>query len=369
MAPTETEILRRLAEADLSPPRAVTLAVTNRCNLNCAHCWPRSGPETQAPEVPPDRIERLVESFAALGAESLTLTGGEPLTRPDWARLLAFACSRPGIREVRLQTNAVLITPQHLDTISDLVSQGLIIQTSLEGATPAAHDRVRGAGSFKRTLQGLELLQQAGLASSIVITFTEMAHNFGELPSLLELAESMGARQFISGTLVLGGRAAQAEAIAPPTARQYEQLLERYDSDTVFRERYRRIGNIAAIEWAKAEAGPPPPCCSLIETPYLTPEGALYPCVLLQAAAYAATGLYARPLAAALEKAMGGWSRLQQISRSRSAKLSECHTCPGYTRCGGGCMGRAYAAQGTFLTVEDRCAQRQAVYRTCIGRP
>lgn len=362
MNPREADVIRRLDEAGLKPPRAATLAVTNRCNLSCRHCWPDSGPDEKAPVVPVDQVLRLVDGFAALGTEKLVITGGEPLTHPDWFDMLSFACTRPGIREVRLQTNAILITPACVDALLSLKDRGLVIQTSLEGAAAASHDRVRGAGSFELTLRGLRLLEQSGMAPQLSITFTEMGHNFEEIPDLLKLADDMGIGQFVTGTLVQGGRAAQPGGIAPPSPAQYERLLARYQDDETFRDRYHRIANIAALEWFLAPAAADT-CCTFIETPYVTAGGNLYPCVMLHADDFAAKGVYARSLTSAISEKIDAWSGLQQISRSRLTRLAACGDCPDYQGCGAGCMGRAYSAHGDFLSVEDRCRLRKAVYQ------
>ncbi len=263
---------------------------------------------------------------------------------------------------MRLQTNAILITPVEVAALLTLKDRGLIIQTSLEGASPPAHDHVRGEGSFAQTLQGPRLLAEGGLAPQICITFTEMQHNFEELPALLALTAKMGIGQFVSGTLVRGGRAMRSLGLLPPTPEQYKGLLARYRRDQTFRERYQRIGNIAALEWRHEKAADAGTCCDFIETPYVTAEGRLYPCVMLHADDYAATDVYARPLTAAIAEKIAAWSRLTAINRTRRSRLEACQGCPDYGRCRAGCMGRAFSAYGDFFAVEDRCRLRQAVY-------
>ncbi len=362
VTPTAVDVIRRLAEAGLKPPQSVTLAVTNRCNLSCRHCWPDSGPDEKAPVVPKNRVLRLMDGFSALGAEKLVITGGEPLTHPDWFEMLSYACTRPGIREVRLQTNAILITPAHVEALLSLKARGLYIQTSLEGAA-AHHDWVRGPGSFDRTLAGLRLLEKSGMAPRICVTFTEMRHNLEDIPDLLKLAGDMGIGQFITGTLVSRGRAAAPGGPEPPTPAQYAALVSRYQCDRTFRDRYDAIGNIAALEWFLGTAEAAGTCCTFIETPYVTAEGRLHPCVMLHADDFAATEVYNRPVTAAISEKIASWSRLQQISGSRLTRLAACKVCPDYARCGAGCMGRAYSAHGDFFSVEDRCRLRKTVYR------
>ncbi len=362
--PTIADITRRLRDVGLKPPESVTLGITNYCNLNCRHCWPGSGPDNPASLVPKDKVARVIEGFSALGAQKFTITGGEPLTHPDWIDLLFFACGMPDVTEVRLQTNAILIDPSHLEVFASLKDKGLIIQTSLEGVTPEVHDRIRGRGTFKQTLQGLQVLIEGGLASHIYIAFTEMGHNYEQLPDLLEMIDSLGIGHLVSGTLVCDGRAKQSFDLTPPTPRQYEKLLTRFQHDSDFRERYNRIGNIAALEWAFAETDVTETCCTLIETPYVTGDGDLYPCTLLQADNYAAARFFEKPFTVAVSEQIESWGRLQQISRSRLEQLKTCKHCTGYAKCRGGCMGRAYAAHRDFFTVEDRCHLRKAVYRT-----
>jgi radical SAM protein with 4Fe4S-binding SPASM domain len=360
--PTKIDLLRRLADLGLKPPKTVTLAVTNRCNLSCRHCWPESGPDDQASVVPKSQVLRMIDALAALGITQLIITGGEPLTRPDWFDILAHACTRPSIEEVRLQTNAILIGPDQVAAMLKLRHHGLVIQTSLEGASASAHDRVRGKGSFDLTIKGLRLMEANGLASRICVTFTEMAHNFEAIPDLLELVDEMGIQQFVTGTLVAGGRAQSSSSLKPPTPAQYERLLLRYQREKAFRDRYDRMGNIAALEWSLAADDTPEPCCTFLETPYITAEGLFYPCVMLHAEAYAARDVFERPLADTLLEKIDAWSQLQQIKTARLSQLATCKDCHAYPSCGAGCMGRAYSAYGDFFAVEDRCQLRQAVY-------
>jgi radical SAM protein with 4Fe4S-binding SPASM domain len=367
MNATIADIIDRLAQAGLKPPRLVTLAVTNQCNLHCRHCWPDSGPGNGDPSVPKDQVLRLIADFSALGAKKFVITGGEPLTHPDWFEILDFAGAQPNVREVRLQTNATLLTPVHVEAFLSLKDRGLIIQTSLEGATAQTHDYVRGQGSFHQTLQGLRRLKEGGMAHRICVTFTEMQHNFGDIPNLLEMVDAMGVGQFVTGTLVLGGRAVESDGLSAPTAQQYETLLSRYQHDQAFRDRYLRIGNIAAVEWSRTETQAMDGCCTFIETPYVTSDGRLYPCVMLHAESYAATDVYTLPLTTTIAANMDSWARLQQIKKSRVSHLDACNGCRDYARCGAGCMGRAYTAYKDFYAVEDRCRLRKAIYRHKTG--
>jgi radical SAM protein with 4Fe4S-binding SPASM domain len=359
----DMDLIRSLDETGLKPPKAVTISITDQCNLSCRHCLVNSGPDKKTQMIPKNQVLKLISDFSILGAEKFTITGGEPLTHPDWAELVGFACLQPGIREVRLQTNAILINSMNLNTILSLKDRGLIIQTSLEGATAPVHDRVRGKGSFDKTMNALRLLKKNGLADSVCVTFTEMKHNFDDIPQALKWVDQMGIGQFVTGTLVCGGRAAQSADLLPPTPEQYEKLLSYFQKNKDFRERYQRIGNIAALEWDLVKEVAADTCCTLIETPYVVTKGYLYPCVMLHEDNFAAVNIFNRSLAEVITEKIESWAQLQRISRSRLSQVETCHGCPFYRSCGAGCMGRAYSAHGDFFTPEDRCDLRKAVYR------
>ena len=357
-----TKVFDSIIRAGLRPPKIVTLMVTNGCNLSCLHCWPDSRSCDTTPPVPSETIKRLIREFTLLGVEEICLTGGEPLTHPDWFEILSFACSQSGLDRVRLQTNATLLTEVNIEALGSIDFKGMIIQVSLEGATAETNDRVRGRGSFERAFRGLKSLAEAGLGQQVVVTFTETQQNFAEIPRLLELLDRLGIGRLVSGTLVLDGRAARSDQLTPPTSAQYTKLLNLYHSDPQFRSRYKKLGNIAAIEWFTGKSYPESEGCICIETPYIDADGNMYPCLMLPIDKLAVKDVFHRPLGEVLFEVLPLWAELPDLNRRRSAELEACKNCTGRLHCAGGCMGRAYAATGDFMNVEDRCALRKSVY-------
>lgn len=359
---TMGEVLDHITRAGLRLPRIVTLMITKGCNLRCRHCWPESCSHDVTPPVPTDTLRRLISEFVHLGVEEICLTGGEPFTHPDWFEILSFTCSQPGLKRVCLQTNGTLLTEVDIEALHSIGFKGLSVQVSLEGTTAQTHDRVRGSGSFERAFLGLKLLAEGGLGKQTLVAFTEMEHNFTELPRLLELLDALGIGRFVSGTLVKGGRAAGTSQLAPPTPSQYRELLSRYYFDAKFREQYKKLGNIAALEWLEGRSTPSSQGCVCIETPYVNADGQMYPCVMLPVDKFAAKDVFHRPLEEVIIQAVPLWSKLPELNRRRFVELEECKKCSGRLHCAGGCMGRAYAATGDPMSVEDRCALRKTVY-------
>lgn len=336
--------------------------ITNRCNLNCCHCLPESRLDETTFPVSSIKIKGLIEEFVHIGVKEICLTGGEPLLHPDWFDILSFACRQPGLNKVHLQTNATLLTQVDIDAICSLDAKGLVIQVSLEGATAQTNDRVRGAGSFDRILGGLRLLTHADLGHQIVVAFTEMAHNFEEIPKLMKLLYEFGVGSFITGTLVMGGRARLSQRLTPPAPSQYSALLRLYHQDFQFRSLYKKMGNIAALEWYEGKSDSTGKPCSCIEMPYINSKGVMYPCIMLPIKKYSVQDVFSRSLENIFIKGIPLWAELPELNHKRSEMLENCNLCPGKKHCSGGCMGRAYSSTGNFMTVEDRCELRKTVY-------
>ena len=99
------------------------------------------------------------------------------------------------------------------------------IQVSLDGATPETNDKVRGKGNFETSVRGIRLFVNAGMRKSLKIAFTEMKHNYNEIPAMLKLADDLGVGNLTTGTLVKGGRAKNADWIELPDKAQIKNLI------------------------------------------------------------------------------------------------------------------------------------------------
>jgi radical SAM protein with 4Fe4S-binding SPASM domain len=260
-----------------------------------------------------------------------------------------------------VQTNGLLWTTDDVAALRDLEFPELTLQISMDGATAATHDPVRGAGAFAGLLAGLQRLVDGGLGQQIRLCFTEMRHNLADFPALLRLADSMGIKSVVAGSLVQSGRAMPSGLLAPPELEQYLQLRQRLENDEQFCELYGRSGTMAALEWGR-ERDARSDGCTFIENPYLTADGRLYPCVLMHADPYSVTGVTGKSLAVAFSEGAPVWAGLLRESSRRADELPACADCPGQQFCGGGCMGRVWAATGCLCRVDDRCAVRRAIY-------
>jgi radical SAM protein with 4Fe4S-binding SPASM domain len=353
---------KKLLAAGLRPPKTVTLVITNGCNLKCNHCWPEACSVESAQPVPESIIRRLINELNQLNVEAICLTGGEPFTHPDWQKIITKAIGPTMFKRVVLQTNGTLLDTGKVQILKNLAAENLEFHVSLDGVNHFSHDMVRSEGSFESAIRGLKNLAAAGLGKKTQVLFTEMRHNISELPKLLKLIDELGLAGCVSGTLVSQGRARDANGITLPMPSQYEELLKLYQENRQFRDRYERLGNFPALEWFKGKSYPTDKRCACIETPYIDVRGRIFPCHMMPAPQFAVDGAHQRPLITVLTEALPVWTKLPKINLDRRKALPLCKACPGRQHCAGGCLGRAYAAFGDLLTVEDRCGLRKAVY-------
>ena len=95
----------------LRPLRNLRLSVTDRCNLRCSYCMPEEDyawfPHEQILQF--EEVDRLVDSFAAAGADRVRITGGEPLLRRDLPVLIEMLARKSALRDLALTTNGILL--------------------------------------------------------------------------------------------------------------------------------------------------------------------------------------------------------------------------------------------------------------------
>src|SRR5260370_24570066 len=89
------------------------ISVTDLCNLRCTYCMPEEVVFLDKGELLSfEEITRFVRVAAPLGIDKIRLTGGEPLLRRDLPRLVEMICGVPGIKDVGLTTNGLLLAQQ-----------------------------------------------------------------------------------------------------------------------------------------------------------------------------------------------------------------------------------------------------------------
>jgi GTP 3',8-cyclase len=133
------------------------VSVTDRCNFRCQYCMPAEGlPWLERDEILTfEEIERLVRVLAEMGVTDLRLTGGEPLVRREFPRLVAMLAAVPGIEDLSLTTNGYL-----LERDADaLVEAGITrVNVSIDSLQRDRFFQLTRRDSLPRVLAGLDAI-------------------------------------------------------------------------------------------------------------------------------------------------------------------------------------------------------------------
>src|SRR3954449_2678459 len=168
--------------------RSLRVSVTDKCNFRCRYCMPAEGLDwLQRDELLTfEEIERLVRVLASMGVDEIRLTGGEPLVRRDLPELVRRLAHTPGVRDLSLTTNGVL-----LDRFAGpLVEAGLQrLNVSLDSLNHVRFTEITRRDALDAVLRGLEEAERYSELRPIKVNcvavkgFTET-----EVPALAELA-------------------------------------------------------------------------------------------------------------------------------------------------------------------------------------
>ncbi len=139
------------------------LSVTDRCNIRCFYCMPAENVLFRPREelLSFEEIERFVQIAAAMGINKLRLTGGEPLVRNDLHKLISRLAAIPGIDDIALTTNGLLLA----DQAAALRAAGLNrLNISLDTLNEATFQRISRRPGLQKVLDGIFAAQQIGFA-------------------------------------------------------------------------------------------------------------------------------------------------------------------------------------------------------------
>jgi len=314
-----------LADTLGRPLRNLRLSVTDRCNLRCEYCMPEAEYEWLPREdvLHFEEISTLVDVFIAHGVDRLRLTGGEPLLRRDMPALVRMLAGKPGLNDLALTTNGVLLA----DQIDALAAAGLRrITVSLDTLHA---DRFKALTRFDELARVHEGMAAASRVfgrfkiDSVVIKGV----NDDELVDLVEYGKSAGAEVRFIEYMDVGG----ATKWSPARVVTRQEMLARLSA------RYGAVAPIVEESSAPADRYALPdgttfgiissttePFCASCDRSRLTADGMWYLCL------YATQGIDLRaPLRAgarpddlaALIKA--GWTRRDDRGAEERLELGE----------------------------------------------
>ncbi len=138
------------------------LSITDRCNMRCCYCMPESGVSLCGHEeiLRYEELLRIARAAVELGVEKVRVTGGEPLVRKGAVEFLEQLREIPGLNEIALTTNGLLLAP-----LAERISAAGVkrLNVSIDSLQPTVFSRITRGGDLRRVLEGLEAAERTGL--------------------------------------------------------------------------------------------------------------------------------------------------------------------------------------------------------------
>ncbi|HEX6034608.1 MAG TPA: PqqD family peptide modification chaperone [Anaerolineales bacterium] len=183
-----------------SAPYRMDLAITYRCNNDCAHCY--NARERNFAELHTENWKHILNRLWALGVPHVVFTGGEATLRNDLPELIAHAESNGQI--TGLNTNARRLADEKY--VQKLLDAGLDhVQITVESCDEQIHDQMmRSKGAFKQTVQGLKNV--LGTRLYVMTNTTMLRTNVHTIPGTLDFLAELGVPTIGLNALIYAGQ-------------------------------------------------------------------------------------------------------------------------------------------------------------------
>jgi radical SAM protein with 4Fe4S-binding SPASM domain len=334
--------------------QSVDWDLTRQCNLRCKHCYVSAGVPL-AGELDLEQNLAILASLYLAGVIQISWSGGEPLCSPQFMPLLRRACELNMYSEIF--TNGTLLNRDFVASLAGMKITGL--QISLDGATPAAHEFMRGKGTFKKTVQGIRNLVDAKIAP-VVVAMTVTDSNRHEIEPLISLCVSLGVDTVTIGGVTNTGRA-MANCLSSPWGGNGEEaaiesfhLAKKYKG--LIRVKTRTDYLEAEDELLSTRAEESYGCPKVAAGINIRPDGVVAPCRRF--------GIDAPNLVYGKLPEQSLFQILEHPERrdlKRLRDIAECSRCDIRMDCGGACKLDAYEAYGTMSAPSPRCSEIRRV--------
>jgi uncharacterized radical SAM superfamily Fe-S cluster-containing enzyme len=178
------------------------------CNLRCDYCCVRSSPTAPRRELGLPRVQRIAREATELGVKEIFVTGGEPFLLEDIGEILvSCAAAAP----TTVLTNGMLFTGRRVESLRELPRDRIVLQISLDSATPERHDLHRGPGTWARTREGIRRARAQGFRVRLAATVSTDAEAEDFRQFLNE--EKIAAEDRIIRRIALRGSATEGVAV------------------------------------------------------------------------------------------------------------------------------------------------------------
>ena len=269
------------------PMRDLRISVMDRCNFRCPYCMPRETYHERYrflgshERLSFDEIVRLARLFVQLGARKLRLTGGEPLLRTNLPDLIGDLTDIPGVEDVALTTNGVLLARY----ATELKAAGLQrVTVSLDSLDPEVFARMSGGfAGVEDVLEGIEHARRSELAPIKINAVVQRNVNDHTVIDLVERFRGTGVIVRFIEYMDVGNRNHWSEGLVVPSKELVARIGARWPLEPVEPGYRGEVARRYAFTDGQGEVGfissVSQPFCGDCTRSRLSSDGVLYTCL------------------------------------------------------------------------------------------
>jgi cyclic pyranopterin phosphate synthase len=272
------------------PLRDLRISVMDRCNFRCPYCMPREKYHeryrflSSQARLSFEEIVRLSGLFVKLGVRKLRLTGGEPLLRTNLPDLIGDLTALPGVEDVALTTNGVLLAKY----AAELKAAGLKrITVSLDSLDPAVFARMSGGfGGLDDVLNGIERARSAGLDPIKINAVIQRGMNDHTALDLVARFKGTGVIVRFIEYMDVGNRNEWRPDMVVPSKELVARISERWPLSPLEREYRGEVAERYGFADGSGEVGfissVTQPFCGDCSRARLSSDGVIYTCLFAE---------------------------------------------------------------------------------------
>lgn len=196
------------------------LEITNKCNLQCIHCYTDSSPKSELTgNMATEDWLKIINEAADHGCEDLQLIGGEPMLHPDFKEIAAFASKK--IKSVEVFTNSTLLNDA---TVNFIHENNIKIATSFYSNNEAIHSEItNNKSSYTNTLKNIRKLINKGIFVRVGLIAMD---NIGDqqIDKTIEMLKEIGIEEIRIDKIRNVGRGKAGETMGCSEANELDAL-------------------------------------------------------------------------------------------------------------------------------------------------
>ena len=272
------------------PLRDLRISVMDRCNFRCPYCMPRERFHEHyafmktAERLSFEEILRLARLFVPMGVRKLRITGGEPLLRVNLPDLVADLNAIPGVEDIALTTNGVLLGKHAYELKAAGLSR---VTVSLDSLDQDVFARMNGGfGRVSEVLDGIQHALDAGLGPVKINAVIQRGVNEESVLPLVEHFRGTGITVRFIEYMDVGNRNDWREQLVVPSKDLQARIHARWPLSAVRPDHVGEVARRYAFEDGAGQVGfissVTQPFCGSCSRARLSSDGVFYTCLFAQ---------------------------------------------------------------------------------------